>query len=151
MLISSRHICIRSIWLTYFMENEVIGAQTHDWNERGVCVCVCVCARANSDSQVHVQCKFSTSVQLTLRLATLMTCVDLRLLWSSSNLHTSPPNKSRHTMIAGYLYMREIYNFLQLASRLTNPFGHAAIASPHASSGCVDLHDNLWGTVWPGQ
>ena len=56
------------------------------------------------------------------------TCDVLHWLWSSSNSYASrrkfvtvwPPNASRHNLIASQLYMREMYDFLRLASRLAN-------------------------------
>ena len=105
-------------------------------------LCHCLKSWPNGLASQH---KFSTCVQLAFRLAT-----HLRWLWSSSNSHESrrnffcigwPLNASRHTLIASQVYMREIYDLRELASRLANPFGHPLLVRTQVLvlQTCVDF------------
>ena len=109
------------------------------------------------------RCKFWTCVQLVFRLATHLhrlatTCVDLRWLWSSSNLDTSRRKflpfghpaqvDTRWSQVICCSKnvltndVREIYGFLQLASWLANLFGRPSQVRTQVlvSQTCIDLH-----------
>ena len=93
----------------------------------------CILSPGQTDSQVDA----SFGLAFNLRFVWLPTCIDLRGLWSSSNLdasvlpfgHPAQVDTSWSQVIYRYKnaltnYMREIYGFLRFASWLANPFGH---------------------------
>ena len=72
-----------------------------------------------------------------------LTLVELKFAHKSMQVLTVwPPNTSRHKLIASQLYIREVYDFLQLAwtCEPTCESVWPPIASPYASSGFANLH-----------
>ena len=59
-----------------------------------------------------------------------------------------PLKTSRHKLITSQLYMREIYDFVRVASQLANPFVHPSQVRTQVLvlQTCFDLRES----VWPG-